>query len=220
MKACILVPVKEHKNAKSRMSGILTAEERAQLAGTMFKDVAGALEKVRFPIAVVTNSEVAARRARRSGWRLLWETRQFSESASVDMASAQLRREGMGAVLRLPADLPWVTSADLEHILADCLPAPFTVLVPSSDWMGTNAVLRKPPDLFPSRFGNNSFVLHLQEAKRSRAQIRIVENSNIALDLDDARDLRSFMDHPSETHTYQLLQKLRVGERLDQSGSS
>jgi 2-phospho-L-lactate guanylyltransferase len=207
--------VKEHKNAKSRMSEILTSEERALLAKTMFEDVTRILASMRIRVAVVTNSDEAARQARRHGWRTIWETRQISESASVDAASAQLRQEGTGAVLRLPADLPMVTSPDLDLILAESLPAPYAVLVPSRDRMGTNAVLRKPPDLFPSRFGHNSFVLHLQEAKRSRAQIRIIENPNIALDLDDTRDLRHFMDRPSETLTFQLLRKLGIEERLD-----
>ncbi len=214
MSTFILIPVKQPKNAKSRMSRILSARERAQLARAMFEDVACTVESMRIPVAVVTNSDDAARRARKCGWRIMWESCQISESASVDAASAQLRREGARAVLRLPADIPSVTPADLELILADCLPAPYAALVPSADRMGTNAVLRRPPDLFPSRFGHNSFVLHLQEALRSRVQIRIIENNNIALDLDDERDLRSFLLRPSKTRTCQLLRKLEIEERL------
>ncbi len=220
MSIFVLIPVKQPKSAKSRMSQILSGQERAQLARAMFEDVVRAVEGVHISVAVVTNSDEAARRARKCGWRILWESCQISESASVDAASAQLRLGGASAVVRLPADLPWITPSDLEVILADPLPAPFAVLVPSADRMGTNAILRKPPDLFPSRFGHNSFVLHLQEAQRSRAQIRIVENAHIALDLDDERDLRSFLQRPSKTHTYDLLQKLNIEERLAQRDSS
>jgi 2-phospho-L-lactate guanylyltransferase len=214
----VLVPVKEHRNAKSRMAAILTPEERAQLARTMFEDVACALTDLSTPAVVVTNSEDAAQRARRLGWRVLWETCQISESAAVDAASAQLLQEGISSVLRLPADLPLVTCTDLEQILSDGMPAPSTVLVPSVDRLGTNALLRTPPDLYPSRFGRNSFVLHMQEARRSQAQIRVIENSNIALDLDDTLDLRRFLERPSDTQTHQLLQKLGVRERLEQRG--
>jgi len=216
----ILVPVKEHKNAKSRMSTMLDADERALLAKTMFEDVADTLASLSSPVVIVTNSQEAAQQARKLGWRVLWETYQVSESASVDAASAQLRQEGITSVLRLPADLPLVTSADIEQIFADAMPAPSAVLVPSGDRMGTNALLRTPPDLFSSRFGHNSFVLHMQEARRSKAQIRVTENPNIALDLDDTSDLRRFLERPSNTRTYQLLQKLAIRERLDQRGSS
>jgi 2-phospho-L-lactate guanylyltransferase len=218
--ASILVPVKEHKNAKSRMLTILDADERALLAKTMFEDVADTLASLSNPVVIVTNSQEAAQQARKLGWRVLWETSQVSESTSVDAACAQLRQEGITSVLRLPADLPLVTSTDIEQILADAMPAPSTVLVPSGDLMGTNALLRTPPDLFPSRFGPNSFVLHLEEARRSKAQIRVTRNSNIALDLDDTSDLRCFLERPSNTRTYQLLQKLGTRERLDQRGSS
>ena len=220
MSTFILVPVKEHKSAKSRMSTILGVDERALLAKSMFEDVGDALASLSIPVVIVTNSEEAAHRARRLAWRVLWETHQVSESASVDAASAQLRQEGAASVLRLPADLPLVTAVDIEQIFADPVPAPSAVLVPSGDRMGTNALLRTPPDLFPSRFGHNSFVLHMQEARRSKAQIRVTENSNIALDLDDTSDLRRFLERPSNTRTYQLLQKLRIKERLDQRGSS
>lgn len=220
MSAFILVPVKEHKNAKSRMSTILGVDERSLLAQTMFEDVGDALARLSNPVVIVTNSEEAARRARKRGWRVLWEIHQVSESASVDAASAQLRQEGAVSVLRLPADLPLVTAVDIEQSLAYPVPAPSTVLVPSGDRLGTNALLRTPPDLFPSRFGHNSFVLHLQEARRSGAQITVLENSNIALDLDDTSDLRRFLERPSNTRTYELLQKMGIKERLDQRGSS
>ncbi|HYK87324.1 MAG TPA: 2-phospho-L-lactate guanylyltransferase [Acidobacteriota bacterium] len=220
MSTIILVPVKKHENAKSRLSKVLTNTERAMLARTMFDDVAAALINLNARVAVVTDSDETAQRARRLGWRTLRESRQISESVSVDAASAQLRREGVGAVLRLPADLPLVTAADLEQILTDCPPAPFAVLVPSCDRMGTNAILRKPPDLFPSRFGPNSFILHQQEAKRSQAAFRIVENYNIGLDIDNARDLRRFLDRSSETLTYHLLRKLGIKERLCETDSA
>ncbi len=216
MNPTILVPVKDHARAKSRMSPILTQAERALLARAMFEDVARTLMSLKAPVVLVTNSEDAARDGKMLGWRLLWETRQINESASVDEASRQLRSEGIPAVLRLPADVPLVTTADLEQILSEELPAPSTVLVPSTDHMGTNALLRTPPDLFPSRFGHNSFVLHVQEARRSLARISVLENANVALDLDDTLDLRRFLERRSDTHTHQLAERLKLEERLDQ----
>ena len=215
MSVFILVPVKEHGHAKSRMSAILSHRERMELAKTMFEDVARALAGLTVPVVVVTNSHEAARRAKALGWRVLWETQQISESHSVDAASLRLREEGAEAVLRLPADLPLVTASDLELVLSNRLPAPFVVLVPSADRMGTNAVLRSPPDLFPSRFGHNSLVLHIQEASRRQAQVRTLEIPNMALDIDSVCDLRLFLQRPSSTLTYELLTQMSISERLE-----
>jgi 2-phospho-L-lactate guanylyltransferase (CobY/MobA/RfbA family) len=61
--AVILVPVKDHREAKSRLAGLLTAQERTVLVQTMFEDVADALVHVPFQVVVVTNCPEAAQRA-------------------------------------------------------------------------------------------------------------------------------------------------------------
>jgi 2-phospho-L-lactate/phosphoenolpyruvate guanylyltransferase len=63
--------------------------------------------------------------------------------------------------------------------------------VPSRDGTGTNALLRSPPDLFPSHFGPGSFAKHLQEARRRSARFRIVKNPRIAVDIDELDDLNA-----------------------------
>jgi 2-phospho-L-lactate guanylyltransferase len=218
--AVVLVPVKDHKEAKSRLAALLTTGERTMLVQTMFEDVAGALVHVPSQVAVVTNCAEAAQRAEQFGWRILWESRQVSESVSVDEASVLLKCEGIESVLRLPADLPLVTAADVEEVLSAGLPAPSAVLVPSRDCLGTNALLRTPPDLFPSRFGHNSFVIHKEEACRSGARVKVLNNPNIALDLDEPSDLARLLRTPFETRTQRLLRELKVAERLDRHGSA
>jgi len=63
------------------------------------------------------------------------------------------------------------------------------ILVPSRDGTGTNAILRRPPDIFPSQFGPGSFARHLAAARAAGISWRILENPRIALDLDDPDDL-------------------------------
>ena len=216
MNAVVLVTVKDPERAKLRMTPLLSAEERSLIAWAMFEDLVQALQPLSnsHEVALVTNSSRAAERAQQIRWRVLWETGQISESASVDQASAQLAAEGVAAVLRVPADIPLIRSEDIQMILAESGPPRSAVLVPSWDRLGTNAVLRIPPALFPSRFGHNSLVLHTQEARRAQASLKILENERLALDLDDASDLLRFLERKSETATYHLLQKLELNERL------
>ncbi len=214
MKIVILVPIKDSTRAKIRMAPVLSPEERSRLAGVMLDDLIRALKPLDARVVFVTDSGPAAKTAARLGWRVLWESGQISESASVDEACRLLAREKTGAVLRLPADIPLAQTADIQQVLGARLNARSALLVPSWNWMGTNAVLRMPPDLFPSRFGHNSLVLHTQEALRARAHVEVLQNPRIALDLDDVGDILRFLTHKSDTATARLLTDLNIEERL------
>jgi 2-phospho-L-lactate/phosphoenolpyruvate guanylyltransferase len=216
MPPVILIPVKDPEQAKLRMAPALTPEERSSLAWAMFQDVARALRSISPPsqIAVVTGSSRAANAARELGWRIFWESEQISESASVDRASNLLAMQGTEAVLRLPADIPLVQPEDIHALLNQTLENGSSILVPSHDFLGTNALIRMPPNLFASRFGHNSLVLHTQEARRVQASFTILENKRIALDLDTPSDILCFMKDASQTESYRLLRDLRIEERL------
>src|SRR5262245_42245723 len=90
-------------------------------------------------------------------------------------------------------------------------PAPSAVFVPSYDGTGTNALLRSPPDLFRSHFGPASFSLHLEEASRVGATIKIVRNERIALDIDEPKDLRAAAEGLSpDSATARVMQQLQL----------
>jgi len=148
----LLLPVKDLRNAKQRLVGILTPEERFSLAHAMLADTVTAMRNVKRAdkIFVVTNYEPAMQAARKNGWDILSEDRQISESVSVDDASHRIEALGFTAVLRIPLDLPLIQSRDIDELLAVECSAPAMVIVPSRDGTGTNAVLRTPPTLFPS----------------------------------------------------------------------
>jgi len=214
MKLVILIPVKDPARAKHRLAPLLTSVERERIAWAMFQDVARALHGIAAQIATVTNSARVAGWAAGMGWRVMHEARQVSESFSVDAASRQLAGEGIDAVLRLPGDLPLIQSGDVEKLIGCALPPGSALMVPSWDLGGTNALLRTPPDLFPSRFGPDSLVLHMGEALNARARVKIIQNPRIALDLDEPGDIARFMEQESETETRHLLTEIHIRERL------
>jgi 2-phospho-L-lactate/phosphoenolpyruvate guanylyltransferase len=219
MNGTILVPMKEPAHAKSRMAPLLAAAERAALAWAMFEDLIAALIPVSWPVAVATNSLPAPARAEALGWQVFWEEMPSSESASVDAASRRLARQGVHAVLRLPADLPLIRTADVEELLTQPVSAPAAVLVPSRHGSGTNALLRMPPDLFPSCFGPDSFALHARAAAAAGAGLTVVQNARLALDLDDPADLACFLAAPEDSRTYRALMGFHVLERLADYGA-
>lgn len=208
----LLLPIKDLRNAKQRLAGVLTPEERFGLAQAMLADTIRAVRGVRRAdkIFVITNYAPALETAVTYGWELLREEHQISESASVDFASRLCAERGVVALLRLPLDLPLAQSSDIDDLLATECSSPAAVMVPSRDGTGTNAILRTPPALFPSHFGPNSFVKHRQEAERLGAAIIIRRNDRLEMDVDDEADLRVLLRHDL-THTV-------TGKWLEESG--
>jgi 2-phospho-L-lactate/phosphoenolpyruvate guanylyltransferase len=213
----LLLPIKDLNNAKQRLAGVLLPEERLGLAQAMLADTIRAVQGVRRAekIFVVTNYEPAMRLAEENGWEILCEDRQISESDSVDAASRICMKRGVTALLRLPLDLPLVHASDIDELLEIEGAEPTMVIVPSRDGTGTNALLRKPPALFPSHFGHGSFRKHVAEAERARARQIIRRNVRLEMDVDDQSDLRALLEHDlSGTATGRWLQENGVDKKV------
>jgi 2-phospho-L-lactate/phosphoenolpyruvate guanylyltransferase len=193
----LLLPIKDLKNAKKRLMGVLTPEERFELAAAMLKDTIRAVQGVRRAkeIFVVTNYEPAMRIAEENGWQILREEQQISESDSVDAASRLCAARGVTGLLRIPLDVPLVQASDIDDLLAVECQEPALVIVPSRDGTGTNAILRAPPALFPSHFGMGSFAKHVGEAEHLGARVIFRRNPRLEMDVDDESDLRALLKH-------------------------
>ena len=208
----LLLPIKDLRNAKQRLAGVLAPDERFALAQAMLADTVRAVRGIQRAdkIFVITNYGPAMEAAAQYGWEILREEDQISESVSVDFASRLCAARGVTALLRLPLDLPLAQPVDIDELLATECAAPAAVMVPSRDGSGTNAILRTPPALFPSHFGPNSFAKHRQEAELLGAKIIIRRNDRLEMDVDDESDLRALLRHDL-THT-------ATGKWLEESG--
>jgi 2-phospho-L-lactate guanylyltransferase len=213
----VLLPIKDLRNAKQRLAGVLTPEERFGLAQAMLADTFEAVRGVRRAekVFVITNYEPAMETAANYGWDILREEQQISESASVDLASRFCAEHGVTALLRLPLDLPLLQPADIDDLLATECAAPAVVMVPSRDGTGTNAILRTPPALFSSHFGADSFAKHRWEAGHAGARIIVRRNERLEMDVDDESDLRALLRHDlTDTATGQWLEESGVARRF------
>ena len=193
----LLLPVKDLRNAKKRLAGVLTPEERFGLARAMLADTIRTVQGVRHAekIFVVTNYQPVLDAAEENGWEILREDRQISESHAVDFASRVCEERGVTGLLRVPLDVPLAQASDIDELLALECGIPGLVIVPSRDGTGTNAILRTPPALFPSHFGEGSFAKHISEAKRAGAKVFIRRNTRLEMDVDDESDLRALLEH-------------------------
>ncbi|MCY3776074.1 MAG: 2-phospho-L-lactate guanylyltransferase [Candidatus Aminicenantes bacterium] len=216
----VLLPVKELAQAKRRMAPWLSRRERAGLVWAMLEDVGRALASAKLADKVVVagrDPELAAYADRRR-WDFIRERSQTSESRSVDESAVALRQQGATSVLRVPVDVPLIEGRDVDALLGRPLAAPAALLVPSRDGRGTNALLRMPPDAFPSRFGRDSLRRHLAAARRARVDATVFSNPRFGLDLDGPEDLVRFWQGKGGAATRSYLAGSGLAARLAGKG--
>lgn len=191
MKRAILIPVKRFDRAKTRLAGTLLGPERCELARALCADLFALVSRTPGvdQVFVVSGEPQALAWARERGWTALAEQRQSSERASVNAATRHCAARGIAALLRVPIDLPLAQPEDLAEIFAAAGTAPASVIVPSRDGTGTNALLRWPPDAFPAYFGPGSCRLHLEAALRAGVEPRVLRLPRLAWDVDEWSDL-------------------------------
>ena len=210
MPACdvhAVVPVKDLGNAKQRLAAAFDQPARTALFRAMLEDVLEALSGVAAlaRVMLVTRDPEAIALAERHGAECLIEPENRGHTAAVELAAKALSESGAGALLQVPGDIPRVTVAEIEALIAAHAPAPAVTIAPSRDYRGSNSVLCSPPDVFPFRFGDDSFYPHLAAARAIGIEPAVVERSGLGLDLDTPDDLEAFLASPSDTRTYRLL---------------
>lgn len=211
----ILVPVKNLANAKQRLSSVLSPEARQELAQAMCADVLETLVRwQRRPgVTVVTSDPFAGDLAARFGFEVVADDPNPGETGAIEMATALCLELGAEHTLVIPADIPLIESWELDRI-ADSAPPRGAVLVPDAAGRGTNAALRTPADLFPLRFGNDSFLPHLAAAKATGLPCVVLELPGIALDVDRPDDLQELAAANSARRSQKLVRSWNLDAQV------
>ncbi|HZU44609.1 MAG TPA: 2-phospho-L-lactate guanylyltransferase [Terriglobales bacterium] len=211
----ILVPIKNLQNAKQRLSPLLTVEERRALAQAMLEDVLHTLGRWqdRPPVALVTNDPLARELGEEYAFDIIQDKTNVSETDAISMATVMCLGWGAESTLVIPADIPLVSVSELQQVL-EAAPERGSVLVPSADGRGSNAVYRKPGGLFPLRFGNDSFLPHRAAAKATGYPCVELRLPGIALDVDTPADLKQLLAEPGDSRAQRLVREWHVAENL------
>lgn len=207
----ILVPVKNLSGAKQRLASLLDQPSRTALAQAMLHDLLSTLAgwTGRPDVAVVSSDPFAVELAREYKFEIIPDAENPDETRAIEMATRLCVERGVANTLVIPADIPLTQSWELEEILKQAPPVG-SVLVPAYDGRGTNAAYRSPADLFPLRFGNDSFKPHLTAAQATGKPCVVLNLPGIAVDVDSAEDLRHLLSLPGETRAQQLARKWSI----------
>ena len=218
----ILVPVKNTSSAKQRLAAILDQPSRTALAQAMLHDVLTTLynwparrEKNSPAVAVVTSDPYAVKLAAEYDFEVIPDPENPGETGAIELATRICVERGANSTLVIPADIPLIQAGELDEILQHA-PAEGSVLVPAADGRGTNAALRRPANLFPLRFGNDSFKPHHAAAQATGKPCVVLHLPGIAVDVDNPADLQQLISLPGETRAQRLAREYaRAGTMMD-----
>lgn len=192
--AAVLVPVKAFSQAKLRLTGVLEAATRAELARAMAARVITAARPL--AVHVVCDDEEVRAWAERLGAEAIW-TPGLGLNGAVEAGVAHLARRGVERAVVAHADLPLATGlARLAHFDG-------VTLVPDRRLDGTNVACVPTAVGFRFAYGAGSFAQHRAEARRLGLVARAVRDERLAWDVDTEADLH-LPDHlalPAEVAT-------------------
>lgn len=221
-----LLPIKSFAEAKQRLAGPLTPEERAGLAEAMAQDVLGAMRGCRAleRIFVISSDPAARALADGHGAEFLVEPAPaVGLNASVKHAVEQFGVRGADAIMIVHGDLPMLASEDLQRVVeAHGSPGRSAVtLVPDRALAGTNLLAWSPLDGFRAQYGESSFQRHREQAMRRGAALAVCESAAAGLDIDLPGDLVTLIrtargDRAQATRQY--LERSDIARRLSSAG--
>lgn len=191
-----IIPVKPLKRGKSRLSSILTEEERTTLNQSMLVNILKTLRSINEveTVLVVSRDPSALTIARE------WNAKTVLEDGSPELNTA-LRRAATVAqayhaneILVLPADLPLLRDEHIKEFLKQASHPPEIIIAPDRRNDGTNALYINPANLIDFYYGPGSFEQHKKAAQKAGAKIKIVDNEIFGLDLDLPEDLEKLSE--------------------------
>jgi 2-phospho-L-lactate/phosphoenolpyruvate guanylyltransferase len=186
-----IVPVKPLKRGKSRLASVLSDDERTVLNQSLLVNTISTLGKVKSvdKILVVSRDPHALAIAREYNARTVLEDGSPELNTALRRAVMVARAYQANEILVLPADLPLIKSADVERFLMHSGNPPELIIAPDRRHDGTNALFLSPAGLIDFSYGEGSFNIHLELAKKANARIEVVEDEVFGLDLDLPEDL-------------------------------
>lgn len=192
MSTRVIVPHRGLEAAKTRLSPVLTPEERGALAARLLDRVLR-VARAAVPDVVVISPSRALRPLVEATGATLEVQHGMGLNEGLDEARAAAIADGVTTLVVLHGDLPTLTARDVTA-LADAIAEPRGVAIaPDGAGIGTNGLALRPPELMGFAFGIGSCAAHRARAEAAGVIPIIVEREGLAFDLDTPEDLSRWL---------------------------
>lgn len=191
MSLWVIIPVKPFVRAKSRLSEVLSPQERSALAERLLRHVLTVVRQVPQVAGtlVISRDSKAHAVARDLGAYTVMESGTPELNTALMRATQVVASWKGAAVLILPADLPLVEPDDITAMINLGRNRDTVVLATDDQQDGTNAMLIRPPGLIHYTYGAGSYRRHIAAALAAGARVQEYHSPRLALDIDLPEDL-------------------------------
>jgi 2-phospho-L-lactate guanylyltransferase len=167
-----IIPFKP-KNPQSRLSRVLSLEEREELAGRMLADVLDAVVDAECMPSILSTAPY-----RVTGVETIVHPGGLNEALNEILPKAE------GPTLIVMSDLPLATQANITELVSSTAQMS---MVPGRGG-GTNAIFLKDPSRFRADFYGASFLKHLEIAAEANLSCEIIDSFRLHDDIDEVED--------------------------------
>jgi 2-phospho-L-lactate guanylyltransferase len=199
MNLLAVLPVKNLDESKSRLSTVLTREERMRFALELLRRTIRMLKLSEYVKDIVLISrDRRIRSVSKAESVLFLKEKERGLNQALERASHWSLHHGYSANLILPLDLPLLAKEDIDSIVAiGTKGEKMVVIAPDHDRRGTNALLVKPPTVLQYQFGGQSFIRHLEQARVGHIPFQIYISHRIEFDIDNPSQFSRTYGHYS-----------------------
>jgi len=191
MKIAAVIPMKSLHSAKSRLSNILTAQQRKNLAMYLLDATIKEIKKscIISEIIIVSNDKAVKNYSCLNNLIFIKDSEEGVNKAVI-LADNYCINNGINANIVIPHDLPFISAKEIDKICTmsnkyhKCI-----IICPSKRFDGTNILFRKPPDVIKTHYDDNSYMNHLKEAYKFKIPIESLDIVKLRFDLDTKEDL-------------------------------
>ena len=164
------------EGAKSRLSNVMSMDEREEFSFKMLQDVLKSLDPLDMKVSILSTSEIEL-----DGYDILISKRRLNDALNEILSEEKEKNP----VLILMSDLPLITSNIVERILER---GEDVVIVPGRKG-GTNVLFIRDPSRFKADYYGISFKNHEEIARKNGLSYYICDSMLAGTDIDEEEDL-------------------------------
>jgi 2-phospho-L-lactate/phosphoenolpyruvate guanylyltransferase len=192
-----IIPIKSLRCGKSRLSTVLTNQERENLNYNLLFRSIKCLKQVEAidQILVISHDPAALSFSMKYGARTIQENRITNINNALKKATKAAIAFSASGIIIIPADLPLMTPEDIVDLISKSNSTMQIIISPDRKTYGTNALYISPPGILEYEFGEWSFKKHIEQAERKKIKVEIYNNERLGFDLDLPEDLNLFKEN-------------------------
>jgi len=174
-----LIPYKP-KNPKTRLSALLSLEEREQFAAAMLDDVKAAVKDAMCSPVLVCSE--------------LFDSDDVQVTITDTDLSGSLNAilpQSIGPALIIMADLPLADAASVRRVIS----TDRDVSIVPGRGGGTNVIFMKEPPKFHVDYYGASFLKHMKIAEKAGLSVDVIDSFRLHTDIDEPWDLVELLIH-------------------------